>query len=165
MKTKDAIRSVYGTADTLVNSYLGDLTDADLLVRPVPGQNHIAWQLGHLIGAERVFIETMKPGTSPPLPEGFDAAYGRDEEALTSDDPQRFLPKAEYLRLWKAQREATLGFLNTLSDTDLDAPGPERFRKFCPTVGSMMMLVGTHPLMHVGQWVSVRRKLGKPVVI
>ena len=33
----------------LARLLVSDLSDADLLVRPVPQANHIAWQLGHLI--------------------------------------------------------------------------------------------------------------------
>ncbi len=33
-------------------TYLGDLTDADIMVRAIPDTNHIAWQLGHLIQSE-----------------------------------------------------------------------------------------------------------------
>ena len=88
MNAKDAIVQVLATADRVVNAYLADLSDADLLVRPIPGQNHIAWQLGHLISSERSFIEAMKPGFCPPLPEGFEAAHGRDEASVASDDPR-----------------------------------------------------------------------------
>jgi hypothetical protein len=165
MNAKDAIRGVYGTADTILSRYLADLSDADLLVRPVPGQNHIAWQLGHLIGAERNFVEAIKPGLSPALPEGFEQAHGRDEATVASDDPKQFSPKETYLRLYQAQRQATLKLLDGLSEADLDAPAPERFRQFFPTVGAVMMLAGTHALMHVGQFVGVRRKLGKPIAI
>jgi len=35
----------------ITQAYLGDFTDADLLVRSVPGSNHAAWQLGHTIAA------------------------------------------------------------------------------------------------------------------
>jgi hypothetical protein len=34
-----------------------------------------------------------------------------------------------------------------------------------PTMASMFILTATHPLMHAGQFVPVRRALGKPVVI
>jgi hypothetical protein len=52
-----------------------------------------------------------------------------------------------------------------VSDADLDAEGPERSRKMLPTVGSVFLMVGTHVLMHVGQFVAVRRQAQKPVVI
>ena len=107
----------------------------------------------------------MKPGASPVLPTGFAEAHGRDEASTQSDDPARFLGKDQYLALWKAQREATRAYLNGLDEEELDAPGPERVRKMCATVGATLVLLGNHPLMHVGQFVSVRRKLQKPIAI
>ncbi len=65
----------------------------------------------------------------------------------------------------QAQRDATKAVLDALTDADLDAPAPERLRRMCPTVGTVFNLTGNHVLMHVGQFVAVRRKLGKPVVI
>jgi DinB superfamily len=163
MNAKDAILHTYTMGDNILSSYLGDLGDAELLVRPVPGMNHIAWQLGHIIAGERWMVEGIKPGSSPALPEGFDEGHG--QTASNVDDPSKYYSKDRYQKLLKAQREATKQVLEGLSDADLDAPGPESFRSYAPTVGAVMMMVGTHLLMHVGQFVSVRRKLGKPVTI
>lgn len=165
MHTKDAILTAYTMSEGVVSSYLDGLSDADLLVRPVEGQNHIAWQLGHLLLSERGMVEGVKPGSSPPLPDGFEAAHGRDEASTTSDDPGRFLTKEKYVALMKAQRDATKAVLQGMSDSDLDAPAPEKLRRMVPNVGLTLLLVGTHVLMHVGQFVSVRRKLKKPVAI
>jgi hypothetical protein len=165
MNAKDAILGVYGMSETVLDKYLSDLGDADLLVRPVPGQNHIAWQLGHLLVSERFMLESVKPGSSPPLPVGFEEAHGRDETSTASDDPDRFLPKAQYLELMRSQRDATKAALAAMSDADLDTTAPDSMRRMFPTVGGVMTLIGTHVLMHVGQFVSVRRKLGKPLAI
>jgi hypothetical protein len=35
-------------------------------------------------------------------------------------------------------------------------------RQYAPTVGIVLMLLGSHGLMHAGQFVPIRRKLGKP---
>jgi len=165
MHAKDAILATYDFGDRIVNAYLGDLSDADLLVRPVDGQNHIAWQVGHLLLTENGLLNMMKPGSSPELPAGFAESYGRDEASTKSDDPSRFLGKDQYLALWSAQRAATRAYVKAVDDAELDAPGPERVRKMCPTVGTTLLLLGNHPMMHVGQFVSVRRKLNKPVAI
>ena len=164
MQCKDAIRQSIGMADMMFAKYLEDLDDAAFLIRPVAGMNHIAWQMGHLISTEHGTVEGIKPGSSPTLPEGFDAKHGK--ETTTSDDPKAFHTKDEYLALWKAQRAATLAVLDSLEDAELDAPAPERIRGFCPTVGhALNMMGGVHPLMHAGQFVAVRRALGKPIVI
>ena len=62
-------------------------------------------------------------------------------------------------------RAATLAALEEMPDADLDAPSPESFREYFPTVGQMFTLIGTHPMMHAGQFVVVRRQLGKPVLL
>jgi hypothetical protein len=165
MNAKDSILGTYAMGENVVGKYLDDLSDADLLVRPVEGGNHIAWQLGHLIVSERMMVESIKEGSSPALPAGFAEAHGRDEDSTHSDDPKRFRTKDEYLALMKSQREATKAVLAAATEADLDTPSSERFRKMMPTTGSVFLLVGTHVLMHVGQFASVRRKLHKPVVI
>jgi hypothetical protein len=165
MNAKDAILTTYDMGERVLNTYLDDLADEDLRTRPVPGQNHIAWQLGHLIASERFMVEAIRPGLSPALPEGFVDAHGRDEASTCSDDPARFLKKDEYRALMKAQRNATKAALENMTEGDLDAPSPERYRNRMPTIGAVMLLIGTHVLMHVGQFVSVRRKLGKPIAI
>ncbi|CAN5912954.1 DinB family protein [soil metagenome] len=162
MQAKDVIASTLDTSEMIVNTYLADLDDADLLVRPVEGMNHIAWQLGHLIGSERHFVELIRPGSCPALPEGFGTAHGR--EAVTSDDPAQYLSRSRYQEIWKAQREATRSVLEGLTDADLDRADPS-FPPFAPTVGALLNMCGGHPLMHAGQFVAVRRKLGKPVTI
>jgi hypothetical protein len=163
MPARDIIRQTLDSSDMILKRYIDDLNDADLLVRPAEGMNHIAWQLGHLIVAERTFVEDVKPGASPALPEGFEANHAK--ETHDSDDAKRFSTKSEYLALWDAQRAATKAALDALSDEDLEKPGPERWRRMVPSLGGLLNFAGGHTLMHVGQFVPVRRKLGKPIVI
>lgn len=166
MNAKDVILRASDMAEHVFKSYLKDLSDADLLVRPVEGQNHIAWQLGHLIASERQMVEMVSPGASPPLPEGFAEAHANNEESNRSDDPARFCSKATYLELFDKQRAATKAALAATPDADLDNAPPNTFGGFLPNVGAVYLLAaGTHHLMHAGQFVSVRRKLGKPVAI
>jgi hypothetical protein len=37
-------------------------------------------------------------------------------------------------------------------------------RAYAPTVGAALTMLGAHPMMHAGQFVTVRRKLGKPIL-
>ena len=122
MSPKDALRLSIGMSDYIVDAYIKDLDDADLLIRPVPGMNHIAWQLGHLISAERSFVEKIKPGSSPPLPAGFDEAHSK--ETTTLDDPKKFLSRAEYQDLWKKQRAATLAYSTRFPNPSSTRPTP-----------------------------------------
>src|SRR5262245_21381812 len=114
MHAKDVIRGTLQGSARILEAYVGDLDDAALLIRPVEGMNHIAWQLGHLILAERTMVELIRPGSSPALPEGFEDGHGR--EKFVEDDPAKYLPRAKYQELLKAQREATLAALEATPD-------------------------------------------------
>src|SRR5258708_39624471 len=98
MNARDVIRNSIESSQQIADGYLEDLSDADLLVRPVPHANHIAWQLGHLIEGEHGMISAACPGAMPPLPAGFKEKY--TPEASNLDDPKAFHTKAEYLKLW-----------------------------------------------------------------
>jgi hypothetical protein len=160
MNARQAIRMAIDSAHTICKSYLEDLTDAELLVRPVPGANHTAWQLGHCLVSEHEMVEAACPGAMPALPAGFAEKYTNDTAKL--DAPGAFHPKSVYLSVYEQQRAATLKALDKLTDADLDKPGPEKFKSFLNTVGELFNMQGAHWLMHAGQWAIVRRKLGKP---
>lgn len=159
----DAIRAALESTKSLLGMYLSDLSDADLLVRPTPSANHTAWQLGHLITADKFLIAGELPDASfPELPKGFVANHSK--ETAAKDGPAGFLTTAEYLALFQAMRSAAIATLNSLSDTDLDRPSVGRLAAFAPRLGDMFLLVSTHTLMHAGQITVVRRMLGKPVL-
>jgi len=163
MNTKDAIKQAYNLSHMVLNSYISDFEDADLMQRPGEGCNHIAWQLGHLISSECNLLNMAAPGTAIDLPEGF--AEKHNKENCGNDDASQFHTKAEYQELWGKVKDATFAALDGLSDEDLDKPGPEEMKNFAPTVGSVFTLIATHPMMHAGQIVPIRRKLDKPVMM
>ena len=158
---KNLLHQAIEMSDWITRSYVQDLTDAQLLVRPATGANHIAWQLGHAIGSMRGMLVALGQ-PAPQLPDGFEAAYTR--ETSDSDDPAKFATKDQYLALLDAMKAASLAAVDAIPENDLDKPGPESMREYAPTVGSVLMLLGTHLLMHSGQFVPVRRKLGKPPI-
>ena len=159
MNAREAIKNAVQGADMICKMYLEDLTDAELLVRPVPGANHIAWQLGHLIVSENNLVDSAFPGSMPALPKGF--AEKHNNETAASDDAAAFSSKAEYLKLQSEQRAGTLAALTRVCDADLDKPGPEKYRNFMPKMADVFTIQGNHWLMHAGQWAVVRRKLGR----
>src|SRR3954453_5550142 len=159
MNAKDAVRASMSIADFMMESYLTDITPDELLVRPAPDANHLAWQLGHLISAERRLVEAAAPGSMPPLPDGFAERHTKDTAA--SDNRADFLSKDEYLKLAKTIRAGTLTVLDSLSDADLDRPVSGRVPPFVKRAGDCFVTVGTHWILHSGQWVVLRRKLGR----
>jgi hypothetical protein len=161
MKAQDAIRTALTSTKHMANMFLQDLSDADLLVRPVPNANHIAWQLGHLIMSEAGMSRAYLPDAGyPELPPGF--AEQHNQESHVKDTG--FTTKAAYLDLFNKVRQATIDAAGKLSDADLDKPITGRMAEMVPTVGALLLLNADHVMMHAGQWSVVRRKLGKPVL-
>lgn len=159
MNASHAIRLGLEMADFVCQAYLADLTDEQLMMRPCEGTNHINWQIGHLIRSEHELISMVAPGQMPALPAGFADRYAKETASL--DDPKAFLTKDQLLAVFKEQRAATLAALEKQTDADLDkSTGVD----YAPTVGSMFSMQGSHWLMHGGQWVIVRRKVGKPAL-
>lgn len=162
MNAKDAIKHTIEMGHQVLTAYLSDLSEADLLLRPVAGANHIAWQLGHLISSEHEMMSGAGV-TMPALPEGFSAAHS--PEASKSDDPAKFHKKDEYLGWMTEQRTATLAAVDAAADADLDNAAPEAMQAYVKTTGGIFNMIGVHEMMHAAQFVAVRRKLSKPVLI
>lgn len=158
----EVLLQVMTIGDTVMTTYLGDLSDADLLVRPTPEANHFAWQLGHLIKSEKEMVNSVLPNAAyPEFPAGFDKQH--DKETAGTD--QGFLTKSEYVDLYSKVRATTRTAISSLTDADLDKPNTGAMAEWFPTMGGMLAVAVDHPMMHAGQVAVVRRKLGKPIVM
>ena len=125
MKAQDVFKTTLKITNMAMQSYLSDLTDADLLTRPGEGCNHIAWQLGHLISSNTQMLEGVAPGMAPKLPEGFDKTYSKEMTGV--NDAAKFHTKQQYLDMFAAIDAATLAALDKTSEADLDKPAPGVF--------------------------------------
>ncbi|MGC3966740.1 MAG: DinB family protein [Pirellulales bacterium] len=163
MNTKDSLKMAGDMSLFVLKKFIADVSDEELLNRPAPGCNHLAWQLGHVISSEVYLLNSIAPGAKIDFPPGFVENHAKGNKA--SDDPAQFLKRDEYVALFDQVRAATYEALDAMPDSKLDEPGPEAFRSVFPTVGHVAMLVMTHPLMHSGQFAVSRRNLGKPIVI
>lgn len=162
MTSKDALTYMLGSTKHIVGLTLSDLDDADLQVRPVPGANNIAWQLGHLIASETMLGAALgiKYPELPPII----LSLGNTETTKTQPDGGN-LPKAEYLRLFNQIRDTTIAGLAQVPDADLDKPTEGRMKEIAPRAGDVIGLIANHTMMHCGQFSVVRRLLNKPVAI
>ena len=159
MDAKSAIKSALNCSEMISMSYLDDLTDEEMMQRPVEGCNHIKWQVGHLIASENQMIGACFPGKVPDLPNGFAEKYAPDQAA--NDDPAAFDSKETLLQLYRQQRDATLAVLDSMDEAALDRETEESMRGYAPTVGDALVMQDCHWLMHAGQWAVLRRKLGR----
>jgi hypothetical protein len=165
MTAKDVIQYALQSTEGMMSMYLSDLSDADILVRPVPGANHVAWQIGHLVASERQLCDVI-PGaaaTYPELPAGYNERHSTKNNS--DDNNKGYLTKAEYLDLFKKTRAATIAAASKLTDAELGTPTTGQMAQFAPSWGALFILVANHTLMHGGQVSVVRRKLSKPVLM
>ncbi|MGH7169010.1 MAG: DinB family protein [Gemmataceae bacterium] len=162
MNGSKVIETALASTQHMVNWYVNDLSDGDLLVRPTAGANHIAWQLGHLIATETRLARQVPGMSYPGLPAGFEEQHAQG--MATQESTQGFLGKQQYVDLFNQTREATKAGAAKLSDADLDRPTEGQMASFAPTLAALLILVANHTMMHAGQFSVVRRKLGKPVL-
>ena len=146
----------------MLKGHLADFSDADMLVRPVPGANHANWQIGHLIGVEVKACALAGAAGAPTLPDDFKDRYGKD--ASQGDDPAKFLPKDELLKLMGQTTDALSKWAASLTADDIAKPTPPPFNGFAPTLQDLALMIGGHRTMHLGQIQVIRRKLGKKVL-
>jgi hypothetical protein len=55
--------------------------------------------------------------------------------------------------------------LDGLTEAQFDEPGPEEMQAYAPNMGALCNMMGSHWMMHAGQWVVVRRELGREIMI
>jgi hypothetical protein len=162
MNTNQTFTDSLSRSFEMLKMTLADLSDADLLVRPAPGANHGAWQLGHLATSEARIVAAARGGAAPELPAGFADRFKKD--AARSDDAAAFPKKQELLDTFAKVRAASVEWARTLTPEQMDQDSPESIRAFCPKVGHVPGMLVEHAAMHLGQFQVLRRKLGKPVL-
>ena len=162
MNAASLLSSLLASSRDATLAYLADFSDAEMLKRPVEGANHAAWQIGHLILAERFICAEIPGMTYPELPKGFAEAHSKDR--ATSTETTGWLSRAEYESLFRATREATLAGLIKLDNASLDKATESRLKAKAPAHGNLFALLSQHDAMHGGQFTVIRRSLGKPVL-
>jgi hypothetical protein len=141
---------------------LEDLATAPL-ISPAPATgNHAHWILGHLLLSEHGFRHAM---TGVPNPrESWKPMFGGG----STPDPQGagYPPYSEMLAELKSQQEAMLGYLESLSEADLDQPSKVAprpgFEAFFGTCRSLFLTRALHWMNHRGQLANCRGAAGRP---
>jgi DinB family protein len=155
-------------ADVLTRSFkmmsdtLADFSDADMLVRPCPGANHAAWQVGHLAVAEAGLVGMVKEGLISAPPAEFAGKFTK--ETCGNDDAAFFPRKAALLEQFGKINDAVIAWARTLKPADLEQATQGRMAAFVPTTGHVLAILSNHIMMHMGQFQVTRRKLGKPIL-
>jgi hypothetical protein len=144
----------------MIDMFLKDFSDADMFFRPAKTANNAAWQMGHLANSTRGLVTTCDPSVVFSFED--DTRFGKSKASI--DDPAFFPSTAELLGRFDGAMDVAAGWVAKLSDAELAKASPERLQSFAPTVGSVAILLASHPLMHIGQFTVTRRALGKPIL-
>jgi DinB superfamily len=145
----------------MIDMFLKDFSDADMLFRPAKTANHAIWQMGHLANSVRNMVTTCDPSVAFPFQD--DTRFGKSKASI--DDPAFFPKKAELLGRFDQAMDIAAAWVAKLTDADLAKPTPERMQAFVPTVANLAILLASHPFMHMGQFTVTRRALGKPILM
>lgn len=148
----------YQQSTGMLLAVIDSFSDDEIFVRPVPGANHAAWQIGHLIKTQYKMFNRMG-GKLPELPADFDTKFTK--ETAKSDNPADFTDRKTLRELAAKMSEAVIAIVKTVKDEDL---AKETGVSFVPTIFDVLALYSAHNAMHIGQMQVIRRKLGKPIM-
>jgi hypothetical protein len=141
---------------------VADFSEQDMLARPVPGANHAAWQLGHLVASANHLVGAADPNVIPAALAWFGEKFSG--KTANIDDPTFFPQKAQLLEAFTQAYDAAASWVSKLTHDDLARPAAPRVAEYAPTVGHIALMLASHVMMHVGQMQVIRRKLGKPLL-
>jgi hypothetical protein len=145
---------------SMIDSFLKDFSDEEMFFRPAKGANNATWQIGHLANSTRGMVTGCDQSVAFAFED--DTRFGKSK--ATIDDPAFFPKKKELIDRFDNAMDAAAEWVGKLSDVDLAKASPERLKQFAPTFGNVAILLGSHPMMHIGQFSVMRRALGKPVL-
>ena len=164
MTDKDAILFNLRRSGAMIGTFTSDLSEADLHHRVVPAANPASWILGHLVLIDRNLLKLLGVGEEnmPRLPSAeFGKAYARDEHApkLAGYPDAAALPA-----LFQQHRDALIGAVEATDESRFAEP-LEKPTRIANTLGEMLLFMGLHVAMHVGQISTIRRTLGRPPLV
>jgi hypothetical protein len=161
MSKAEFVAGLLGGNLEMLKFHVADFSDADMMVRPVPGANHAAWQLGHLAAAEVSLVKAVG-GTTVELPAGWAERFHNSKANV--DDAKALATKQEILDVLAKVRAGSIQWARSLTPEQFDVPAPEKLRMLGATAGGIAAALAGHTTMHIGQIQVIRRKLGKPVL-
>ena len=160
MTPNDAIVHNLSISQMLLHRFVDDLTAPEFLHRTSPRANCVAWILGHLIQTDRRALAALGVSDLPPLPDGFEQRFARDEAAAQASD---FGDVSTLMPLFDQYRSRLIQAIGRATPEQLEKP-VETPRPMFKTAGEMANFMSLHSALHAGQITLIRRSLGKPPV-
>lgn len=158
---QEAFAHAIEAANRLVMMLTEDLKPSECLHRPTPKANCAAWIVGHLILSARGMAKRLGATDLPPLPDGFEKRFARDDAAPFAADygdvsGLRTLLDQSHALLAQAARALPAAKVNE----PLDKPHP-----MFGTLGGVAAFAPIHIATHAGQISTIRRSLGRAPLV
>jgi uncharacterized damage-inducible protein DinB len=154
---RNQLLAAFDYADKAVEELFAAIPDDDYLHPPCTGGNHALWTLGHLATVQQYFLANIA-GHDGTLAEKYKTMFFAKSQP--SPDAASYPPLDVVRDYSKSSRAAFRSWVESLSDEQLSGPPPERFQKFAPTLGNVLMRLLWHEGMHYGQLTVIRKSLG-----
>ena len=148
-------------ARKMLDLYTTDLTGGDWLHRPSPKANCAAWIVGHLVLSSRRALTLLGASDLPPLPDGFEKRFARDETAPGAGD---FGDTSVLVPLLDRHHDLLAETLRRTGADVLNKP-LEKPNPCFGTVGEFASYMALHAAMHGGQITLIHRSLGRPPLV
>lgn len=166
MESKAVLLEIYGRVPPLVRDVLRGLPPEALVARPSPEANTIAWLVWHIARVQDAQIAEVAGSeqvwTSERFVEKFALPVPADANGygMTSEEVGKVRASADLLAEYlQATHQATLRYLDTLTEADLDRIVDERWDPPV-TLGVRLVSVVEDDLQHLGQAAYVRGLIG-----
>lgn len=145
------LRFARGATELLIK----DIPEDKLCAQPGSGRNHVMYVVGHLACTDDFFLKEF--GGKPfALPEAFHKMFG---DTPTSD-ASKYPPFAEVKKAFNERREAVIKWFEGMSEEQLNAPTPEKWQKYAPTMRDVAFFAAWHEGYHGGQISAARPAFG-----
>ena len=164
MNSVDFIRMSFNMSQGWIMGLAEDLKDQPM-VQPTPnGGNHLLWCLGHLAYSEASMISGLCKGEPNPLESWKDLF---EAGTTVSTDASVYPSIDEVLAKCAETRAATMAYLDTLSDDDLDKPSLAEgdMKEWFGTIGQCLAASVIHFGFHGGQIADARRAAGRDALM
>ena len=135
---------------------ISDMKDAPFTPPTDRGGNHPLWVLGHLVYSESMLIDGFICG-GPNRYADWERLFGIG--SVPSNEASQYPTLDELIMKFDEMRSATVAYLQTIVDDDLDKPSraPSKFGKSFATIGGVLSAATAHVNFHAGQVADSRR--------
>ena len=161
MTSIDFLKMSLAVSNDWIFGLAKDMADAPLTLPTPKGGNHPLWCVCHLAYSEANFVSVLVKGEKHPFPE-WEEIFKPGSEV--SNDAAKYPSYEEALKKLEEVRAATLTFLETLTEADLDKPSHAEgeMKEWFGTVGVCLSIIPIHFAFHGGQIADARRAAGRP---